>query len=354
METPNTQIIAALRIIDAASNRASEGMRVVEDHARFMLNDVFLTEQLKQLRHNLTSALGAIDKQSLLAARETLADVGTQVSTNSEMTRQSILDVVAASFSRIQQSLRSIEEYSKLVDTNVSSVVEQLRYKTYTLERCFGTQTHSLEKLADVQLYVLMDGQDSNEAFEKGVTTIANAGADIIQLRDKNLADGELLERAKILVHATRDLPTLAIINDRPDIAARANADGVHVGQDELSIQDARAIVGPNALIGVSTHSVAQLKTAIFEGADYLGVGPMFESGTKQFKNFPGLDFAQAAAETTNLPWFAIGGIQKDNLPSLLEAGVTRIAVSGAVCKATDPTQIIHELKETLTQKEEA
>ena len=102
---------------------------------------------------------------------------------------------------------------------------------------------------------------------------------------------------------------TLFIINDRPDLAALARADGVHVGQEELSVKDARSIVGPETLVGVSTHSIEQARQAVLDGANYIGVGPTFPSGTKQFEQFPGVELLRAVAAEIRLPAFAIGGI---------------------------------------------
>ena len=140
-----------------------------------------------------------------------------------------------------------------------------------------------------------------------------------------------------MLVELTAGSPTLSIINDRPDLAALSGADGVHVGQDELSVKDARSIVGPRALIGVSTHSLEQARTAVLDGADYLGVGPTFPSGTKQFAEFTGTELLTAVAAEIRLPAFAIGGITPENLPQVLSTGVKRIAVIGAVSNVADP-----------------
>jgi len=126
-------------------------------------------------------------------------------------------------------------------------------------------------------------------------------------------------------------------MNDRPDLAALSRADGVHVGQEELTVKDARSIVGPEALLGVSTHSIEQARQAVLEGANYLGVGPTFPSDTKQFEKFPGLPLLRQVAAEIRLPAFAIGGITAENLPEVLATGVTRVAVSGAIAAADEP-----------------
>jgi thiamine-phosphate pyrophosphorylase len=141
----------------------------------------------------------------------------------------------------------------------------------------------------------------------------------------------------------------LAIINDRPAVAATVDADGVHIGQDDFTVKDARAVLGPRKLIGVSTHSIEQARHAVLDGANYIGVGPTFPSPTKQFDAFPGLDLLRAVPAELRLPAFAIGGISGDNVADVAAAGFTRIAVSGAVTGAASATSAVNQLRTSLT-----
>ena len=333
------------RILDAAANRAAEGMRVVEDYLRFALDDRHLTYVAKQLRHQLAAAVARLPAEARLGARDTRSDVGATISTSGERSRDDLGHVALANLKRVQQSLRSLEEHSKLVDAETSDGFERLRYETYTLERAIGIGDDSRRRLGAARLYALVDGRDSEQAFSELVTALIEAGVDLIQLRDKQLGDRERLARARLLVSATRGTATLSIINDRPDLAALAGADGVHVGQSELSVKDARSIVGPRSLIGVSTHSIEQAEAAVLDGASYLGVGPIFASRTKSFQSFPGLEFARQVAERIRLPAFAIGGIASENLPLLLATGIRRIAVSDAITSAADPAAAARRLR---------
>ena len=187
------------------------------------------------------------------------------------------------------------------------------------------------------QLYVLIDGRSDPQQFESLASRLIDAGVHVLQLRDKRLPDRQLVQRARLLRQLTRGTQTLCIINDRPDIALVAGSDGVHVGQDELCVQDARTIVGAARLVGVSTHSLQQARQAVRDGTDYIGCGPTFASRTKAFAQYPGPPLLQQVAADIRLPAFAIGGIRLDNVARVLRTGVTRIAVSAAVLEAADP-----------------
>ena len=158
------------------------------------------------------------------------------------------------------------------------------------------------------------------------------------------------LRRAREIRILTAQARVPLIMNDRVDLARLASCDGVHVGQDDLAPRDARRILGPAALIGVSTHDRSQLDAAILAGASYLGVGPVFPSATKEFSEpeLAGLSYVRLAAETTSLPWFAIGGITEQNVDRVLEAGATRVAVSGAVLRSKSPRRAVARLRALL------
>ncbi len=343
--TTNLDANAAFRILDANTNRSLEGLRVVEDFARFALNDQHLATQYKELRHKLVSVLAQVPQLALTAARHTPGDVGTQISAPDEYTRDNTFSVAIASQKRTEQAFRCIEEYAKTVVPDVSPSLEQLRYRAYTLGKALVTTFSSRSCLRDKHLYVLIDGGSSLTDFEPLARQLTDARADLIQLRDKRLCDRELAARGRVLRDITRGSNTLFIMNDRPDIAAIVGADGVHVGQDELSVADARAVLGPNRLVGVSTHSIEQARQAVLDGADYIGCGPTFPSRTKEFDEFPGLALLQAVAEEISLPAFAIGGITLENVQQVLDIGIQQIAVSNCVTSATDPCAAISQLK---------
>ena len=325
------------RILDAAANRTREGLRVIEDFVRFGLNDTLLSRTLKEQRHELAEILNGLPASRLLAARDSAHDVGTTISTRAEYIRSSPNDVVTAAFKRVEEALRTLEEYTKVIQPDLSPRLEQLRYRIYTSEKVVVRTDAAIRRLEHQYLYLLVTAAECRTGFEATVKSALDAGVRLIQSREKSLTDREWIERARLLRRWTHEADALLIINDRPDIAVLSDADGVHVGQEELIVHDARKILGPDRLIGVSTHSLEQARQAVLDGADYLGVGPTFPSTTKMFTEFPGLDLVAAIASETRLPWFAIGGIDATNLDRVVKAGATRIAVSGTVCRSATP-----------------
>ncbi len=337
-----------VRLLDASLNRASEGVRVVEDYARFVLDDAHLARLAKELRHGLAEAGAVLPMADRLAARDTPGDVGTTISTPSEADRADAWAVCGASLGRLQEALRSLEEYGKVIDSAAGAKFERLRYMAYTLAAGLGATVRGGERLGEARLYVLVDGQQSPDGFCSSIESLCEAGVGVLQLRDKTLDDRQLVERARHLATICRRHGVVSIINDRGDIAVAAGADGVHVGQGELTIADVRAVVGTEALVGLSTHSIEQARAAVLAGADYIGVGPTFPTPTKQFDAFPGLDLIREVAAEITLPAYAIGGITTQNVGQVLEAGLSRLAVSSAVSGSDDPTAAVQDLNQRL------
>ncbi|MBV9123872.1 MAG: thiamine phosphate synthase, partial [Planctomycetes bacterium] len=336
------------RILDASANRAREALRVVEDYCRFVLDDTFLSGELKRLRHDLAETLSALSPTMLLEARETLRDVGTGISTTQEQERYSLRGVVQANLKRLEEALRSLEEFGKLHSATLGQALEKLRYRTYTVERAIFLGTSTRQRLAEARLYVLLTGSQCTAALDWTIEEAAAGGVQVFQLREKDLEDRALLERAHKVRQWTKRAGVLFLLNDRPDLARLAEADGVHLGQEDLPVKEARRILGPGALVGVSTHNLEQVRQAILDGADYLGVGPTFPSGTKDFPEFSGLEFVRQVAAETTLPAFVIGGVNLKNLPEVVAAGGRRVAVSQALCQADDPRQVAAAMRRIL------
>ena len=338
------------RILDASANRAREGLRVAEDYVRFVLDDPGLTKRFKEVRHRLAEAERGLDAHLLVGARDTREDVGTHIMTPSEQIRENPRAVLAANFKRIGEALRSLEEYTKLIDIWLAGRFEVLRYDVYTLEKLTMTAVAAHRGLGNAKLMVLVGGLPTIGELTWMVNEALAGGAEVIQYREKSLPDRELLRRAREIRILTAQARVPLVMNDRVDLARLASCDGVHVGQDDLTPRDARRVLGPAALIGVSTHDRPQLEAAILAGAGYLGVGPRFSQrhqgilGTRAGRSL----YVRLAAETTSLPWFAIGGITEENVDRVLEAGATRVAVSGAVLLSQSPRRAVARLRAIL------
>lgn len=325
------------RMIDANFNRAREALRVMEDYARFVLDDPAGCEGLKRFRHDLAAILKRFPADELLAARDTPGDVGTQISTATERERGDARNVCVAAAKRLPEALRTIEEYAKTVDADLAAAVEALRYRSYSLEQQVFLRGERSARFAKVRLYVLITASLCREDWFETAADVIAGGAGCLQLREKDLDSGELLERARRMAALCREHNVLFIVNDRPDIAALCDADGVHVGQTDMSVADARRIVGPHRLVGKSTHTPEQLRAALAEGPDYVAVGPMFQSTTKPQDHVPGPALLEQAVRETTTPVVAIGGIAPENVGQLRTAGAACICVCSAVISAPDP-----------------
>jgi thiamine-phosphate pyrophosphorylase len=196
-------------------------------------------------------------------------------------------------------------------------------------------------RLHDARLYYIC-GIDRLGTVEPAL----RGGVDIFQLRDKDASDGDLLRAAERVRRLCDEHDALFVLNDRPDLAVAAGADGVHVGQDDMPIAQARAIVGPNLLIGRSTHSRDQVDAA--DGADYIGVGPIHATPTKLGRPAVGTELVRYAAQHARVPFFAIGGLDAATLPAAVAAGATRGAVVRAISEAPDPEAAARELRAAL------
>ena len=338
------------RTMDAAANRCREGLRVVEDYTRFQRNDAYLSRQLKEIRHELDAILSSLGQDQWLCYRDTPGDVGTAISVPREGARETIEGLLRANTKRVEEALRTLEEYSKLTSPECGSQIERLRYRMYVVEQALLRTAQAHQRLAESRLYLLVTESLCANGIEFVVREAVRAKVDVIQVREKADNDRELMERMQRFRDWTADGSTLLIANDRVDIAAAAGGDGVHLGQEDLPVDAARRILGSEGLVGVSTHSREQAERAVLDGADYIGVGPVFPSHTKSFTEFAGLETVTAVTEAVALPTFAIGGIDESNLDRVLAAGARRIAVSGVVCRAKQPYDVVRRLTERLTE----
>ncbi|MGG6268670.1 thiamine phosphate synthase [Leptolyngbya sp. AN03gr2] len=321
---------ALYRILDANLDRAREGLRVIEEWCRFGLEDVAFTEQCKHWRQELAQW----HRAELRSARNTPDDPGTELTHPQEAVRSSIEQVLQANFARVEEALRVLEEYGKVYRSEMASAVKQMRYEVYTLEsRLLSIQRRQL--LESARLYLVTS---PSENLFTTVESALQGGLTLVQYRDKETDDLVRLRNAEKLRQLCHEYDALFIVNDRIDLALAVDADGVHLGQDDLPLEWARRVLGEHKIIGRSTHSPEQLESAIAEGADYVGVGPVYETPTKAGRPAAGLDYVRHAAANCSIPWYAIGGIDTQNIHEVLSAGAERVSVVRAIMQSDQPT----------------
>jgi thiamine-phosphate pyrophosphorylase len=341
---------AIYRIIDANFNRAREAARVVEEFCRFVLNCEQLTERAKQIRHELSSATGELDFARLISNRDTSGDVGVGMTVDNQLVRGELTDCVTAGCKRLTEALRVLAETTQTLDKSVAEAIEKLRYTAYTLEKDIVVYSDTFERFRRVKLYVIITSNLPTDVISL-TYKCADGGADCIQLRAKDIEDDVLFALAAEFAAICRDAGVISIINDRAGIAAAAGADGVHLGQHDLPVEQARRLQLTPLITGKSTHSPKQLRAACEERPTYAALGPVYATGTKPTAAPVGLDYVREAKQIlagSGVGNVAIGGITTDNVEEVLAAGADAIAVCAAVTKADDPAEACRTLKEKI------
>jgi len=337
---------AVHRLLDANLDRAREGLRVVEDWCRFGLDRADLVARLKDLRQRL----GQRHRDVYKLARDTVGDVAAGMAHPAQRQRPQATQVIAANCARVQEALRVLEEFGRGLDDPLAAEAATIRYALYDLEvellrACDGSGAARRELLRRCRLYLVTSPSPRLEAV---VEAALRGGVRLVQYRAKEgsadaqgqpITDAVRLEQALALRALCRRHGALLLINDRLDIAAAVEADGVHLGQGDLPPALARQLLGPDVLIGRSTHAISQLRQAVADGCDYVGVGPVNATPTKPGREPVGLDYVRQAAADSPIPFFAIGGIDATNLAAVQAAGAERVAVVRAITEANDPEQ---------------
>ncbi len=203
-------------------------------------------------------------------------------------------------------------------------------------------------RITDARLYLVTDGRGGGEPLRDFLDAVLGAGVDLLQLREKEMDARPLLELAEIFRERCDAHGVPFIVNDRADVALAARANGVHLGQDDLPIGEARRVLGRYAIIGRSTHDPEQVRRAMSEDVDYVVVGPVYETPTKPGRPAAGLDLLRLAAAEATTPWFAIGGIDPTTIGNVRATGATRIVVVRAITQAPDPAAAAKELRAAL------
>ncbi len=316
------------RVLDANINRAAEGMRVLEDIARFVLENQTICSAIKSCRHELRAQTPSPLR------RDTKGDVGADVSTIQEHSRNSILDIAAAAGNRCGEALRVVEEFLKL--HAATNTVESIRYNMYDLAaeviRGLGATTKK-----QWQLCFILTKDECVLAWQDTLKQTIVAGCDCVQVREKTLTTTELIKHVCEVKEMADVYGVPVVVNDRVDIALATQASGVHLGKNDMSIQDARKLCGSEYILGKTVHNIDEISSE----ADYLGVGAMFASKTK-----PGVQVAPLGLLKNSLAYhhLAIGGITPENVNELYSVGCKGIAVSSAIAHSETPEKIVASL----------
>jgi thiamine-phosphate pyrophosphorylase len=334
-----------LRIIDANLNRTGEGLRILEDIARLLLNDAALTEQLKTMRHELIRSDSSFQQQ-LLQSRNAEGDVGANIEVPGEEKARELPVVLVANARRVQESLRTLEELAKVPGTTPeldSDKFKQARFNLYTIERKLLSKLLRQDKLGHIPgLYVIIDTEALKGRSHIEVASQAiRGGARTIQLRDKVQSREKLLSVAQQLRTLCSEHDVLFIMNDYLDVALGTDADGLHLGQDDLPVKVARRLLPLGKIVGGSATTVEQAVKAQAQGADYIAVGAIYPTASKTSTTTPakvvGLETLRQVRQAVTLPLVAIGGITKDNAAEVVAAGADSVAVISAVLGAESP-----------------
>jgi thiamine-phosphate pyrophosphorylase len=276
---------------------------------------------------------------------------GVQTTVESQLVRGDLHDCFTAACKRLPEALRALAEMIQTINPTEARKIESMRYAAYTLEKDIVLLGGAAEKFNKVRLYVIISSNLPAEVISLSHHCIKGR-ADCLQLRAKDVEDDKLFALATEFVRVCKDGGVLSIINDRADIAIAAGADGVHLGQNDLPVEQVRKLQLTPLVIGKSTHSLGQLRTACDAMPTYVGLGPVFATPTKPDARTVGLDYVGQAIKglvDTGIGHVAVGGITLKNVEEVLEAGAEAVAVCSAVTDADDPTTACRALKEKIT-----
>lgn len=330
------------RVLDVNFNRSREALRVLEDVCRFRVADREAAWTCKELRRSLAEAARPVQRH-LVSSRNINHDIGQDFDRAGKTTR-SVSAMVQANVRRLQEALRSIEEHGRVVDPKLSNAAYRLRFQAYRLEQAILPRLDRRTRLDSARLYVLVSSHLTTHSLDRVVRDAVRGGADIIQLREEGVTDRQIVQRARRVREITLG-KALFIMNDRVDVALAVEADGVHLGKTDLPLREARRVLGEEKIIGATTHSIAEARRAVRDGADYISVGPVFSSATKPHLRPAGLEYVRRAVKEVAIPFFAIGGIDAPAVANLRRLGCSRIAVCAAVIQGQDVRRAARKLR---------
>lgn len=339
-------MVGVYRILDANVNRAAEGIRVVEDICRFNYEDEKITKKLRDTRHKIRKNLKDLDTQ-LLKHRDSAHDIGKNITNQSKIDKkEDTAQIITANFKRALEALRVIEEISKTTTDmyNIGKSYEAIRYEMYYLEKevmALRTKKRLKDGIYGITFEKFSNGRSNIEVVKEMI----KAGIEVIQYREKDKSFKEMYEEAKVLREMTKKADVTFIVNDHIELAMMVDADGVHIGDDDWPLKEVRKLVGDEKIIGLSTHSKEQALKAVELGADYIGVGPIYDTNTKDYATV-GIEYLEFVAQNISIPFVAIGGIKEHNIKEVINAGAKSVALVTEITQADNIAQKVKTLKE--------
>ena len=329
-----------------------EAARVLEDLARFVVEDRDLSEGFKSIRHELVEIVDRLCGPDRAIHRDVAGDPGTSIEGACESSRASLFAVGVANGSRLAEALRTLEEGAKLGahadDPKHAKALEGLRYRAYDLVAQLSTRLRSTQS-HQWKVCLLLTRALCHHPWQAVLRSAIEGGLDAVQVREKDGTTAQLVAHARAVVAIAQPHGVSVIVNDRVDVALAAGADGVHLGIDDLSISDARAISNRPLLIGATVHDEGEAQRAIEAGADSCGVGAMFTTAVKPAQVPAGPRWmSEFLARWPQIPHLGVGGITPDNVAALAAVGCHGVAVSTCVCASDDPAEIVAALRERL------
>jgi len=329
-------MVESYRILDANVNRAAEGIRVVEDICRFNYEDENLTKKLRDIRHKIRKNLKHLDEK-LLKCRDSAHDIGKKITKQSKIDKkESVAQIITANFKRALEALRVIEEIGKTTPDmyDIGKEYEAIRYELYYLEKevlILSTKKSLPSGIYGITFERFSNGRSNIEVVQEMI----KANIKVIQYREKDKSFKEMYKEAKILREMTKKAGVLFIVNDHVELAMMVDADGVHIGDDDWPLKEVRKLVGEDKIIGLSTHSKDQALRAVELGADYIGVGPIYDTETKDYATV-GIEYLEFVAQNISIPFVAIGGIKEHNIKEVIDAGARSVALVTEITQAKD------------------
>lgn len=337
------------RVIDANINRIAEGLRILEDLARFTANPSNLCSEIRQVRHTVRKSVKEYHAVCL-HERDAINDPGISVSfSNTLDQKESKEDLIRGNFKRVQEGLRVVEECLKTQNLyDKAKLYERQRFLSYSIEKKFPRR----KTFPRTDIYCLTAEKFSHDRSNIFVVEeMIKAGVKIIQYREKTKSGAQKYAECITIRKLTKDARVTFIVNDNIDLALMVEADGIHIGQDDYPLTKVRKLVGEDMIIGLSTHSPEQAMDAEKLGADYIGVGPIFPTSTKEDVCAPvGLPYLEYVVENISIPFVAIGGIKKQNIKQIAAAGATCAAIVTDIVGAENIATQITEFKQLMNK----